>query len=222
MQQVSFVVVKMTAICPSHILRRVSDLLRWEYKDSSMNLPWKLKSLPILCTESPFYHTSVKPEALTPEEELDLELAYDRLFKICERSLDANMPLLFDAEETTIQTAIDYMTYAAVVKYGGRGEPPLIFNTIQTYLIDSAERLKMAVEGAEKMGIQLGIKLVRGAYMNSERLEAATRGFKPPIHSTIGRTHACYNHCTDFMLDKIVKGSAAAVLATHNIESGIY
>ncbi|KAL8475968.1 hypothetical protein ACS0TY_028578 [Phlomoides rotata] len=220
-KQVSFVVVKISAICPSRILRRVSDLLRWEFKISSMNLPWKLKSLPILCDSSALYHTMKQPAPLTPEEERDLELVYDRLFRICQKSVDANKPLLIDAEETTIQPAIDYLTYAAVVKFrSDPGQPPRIFNTVQAYLVDAADRLALTMEAAEKMGIPLGIKLVRGAYMNFEKKEAARTCSASPIHFSIGQTHECYDRCTDFLLEKMVKGSASAVLATHNIQSG--
>ncbi|KAJ0704195.1 putative proline dehydrogenase [Helianthus annuus] len=55
---VSYVVVKITAICPVSLLKRVSDLLRWEYKNpSSFLLQWKRKTLPIFAECSAFYHT---------------------------------------------------------------------------------------------------------------------------------------------------------------------
>lgn len=187
-----------------------------------MNLPWKLETLPILCSVSPFYHTPKKPDPLTPEEERDLQLAYDRMFQICQKSLDFNRPLLIDAEETNIQPAIDYFTYCSVLKFGSKpGQRPLIFNTIQAYLVDSLVRLKNAVEAAEKLGIQLGIKLVRGAYINAERIKASECCSSSPIHSSIGETHACYNKCSAYLLEKIEKGTASAVLATHNTESGM-
>lgn len=138
---VSFVVVKVTAICPPRLLKRVSDLLRWEYKDKSLKLPWKLETLPVLSDSSPFYHTLKRPEPLTPEEEHDLELAYERMSKICERSYEANLPLLIDAEDTAIQPAIDYFTYSAALKYRTSiDEEPLIYNTIQAYLKDAKDR----------------------------------------------------------------------------------
>ncbi|KAI3455056.1 hypothetical protein Pfo_011719 [Paulownia fortunei] len=216
---VSFVVAKITAICPPSLLRRVSDLLRWEYKDKSLHLPWKLETLPVFSDSSPLYHTPKRPEPLTPEEERDLELAYKRLIKICENSLEANVPLLIDAEDTSIQPAIDYFTYSAAIKYR-RDDSPLIFNTIQAYLKDARERLVIAKKAADEMGVPVGFKLVRGAYMSSERRLASTLGVKSPIHDTIQDTHACYNECAAFMLEEIAKGSGSVVLATHNLESG--
>lgn len=217
--QVSFVVVKITAICPPSLLKRVSDLLRWEYKDNSLHLPWKLQTFPVFSDSSVFYHTPKRPEPLTLDEERDLELGYQRLIKICENSLEANIPLLVDAEDTSIQPAIDYFTYSAAIKYH-RDDSPLIFNTIQAYLRDAKERLVIAKRAADEVGVPMGFKLVRGAYMSSERRLAFSLGVKSPIHDSIEDTHACYNDCAAFMLEEIANGSGSLVLATHNLESG--
>ncbi|KAL1563218.1 proline dehydrogenase 2, mitochondrial-like isoform X1 [Salvia divinorum] len=216
---VSSVVVKITAIFPHQLLKRVSDLLRWEYKDKSLHLPWKLQSFPLLSDSSALYHTPQMPEALTLDEERDLELGFGRLMKICESSLEANVPLLIDAEDSAIQPAIDYFTYYAAIKYH-RGDTPLIFNTIQAYLKDSKERLVMAKKAADGAGVPLGFKLVRGAYMSSERQLAFSLGANSPVHDSIQDTHACYNACAAFMLDGIANGPGSLILATHNIESG--
>ncbi|KAL8044296.1 hypothetical protein ABFX02_08G037300 [Erythranthe guttata] len=222
--QVSFVVVKITAICPVSLLKRVSDLLRWENKDKSLNLPWKFESLPIFSDSSPLYHTPKKPESLTPEEEKDLGLAFERLTKICDHALQINTPLLIDAEDTSIQPAIDYFSYSAAVKYSaaactGEKEDPLIFNTIQAYLKDAKDRLVAAKKAADGMRVPVGFKLVRGAYMSSENRFAASLGAETPIHDTIQKTHDCYNECASFLLDEISGGGGSVVLATHNIES---
>ncbi|KAK4393252.1 Proline dehydrogenase 1, mitochondrial [Sesamum angolense] len=218
--QVSFVVVKITAICPPSLLRRVSDLLRWEQKDKSLNLPWKLKTLPVFSQSSPLYHTMTRPPPLSREEEHDLELAFERLDKICKNSLEANKPLLIDAEDTAIQPAIDYFSYSAAIKYTGEEDDPLIFNTIQAYLKDAKERLVIAKKAADKMGVPVGFKLVRGAYMSSEKQFAASLGVKSPIHDDIQKTHNCFDDCAEFLLEEVARGSGSVVLATHNIESG--
>ncbi|RDX95022.1 Proline dehydrogenase 2, mitochondrial, partial [Mucuna pruriens] len=110
-------VVKITAICPMTLLERVSDLLRWQQKDPSFILPWKLDSLPIFAESSPLYHTQERPEPLTPEEESDLQLANQRLLELCQKCVEFNMPLLIDAEHTTVQPAIDYFTYSSAIMH---------------------------------------------------------------------------------------------------------
>lgn len=216
---VSFVIVKISAICPMKLLERVSDLLRWQHKDPSLNLPWKLDTLPIFSSISPTYHTLKKPEPLTLEEEHDLQLAHQRLLKICENCLEANVPLTVDAEHTSVQPAIDYLTYSSAIKYN-KDDNIIMYGTVQAYLKDAKERLLLASKAADKMGVPMGFKLVRGAYMSSERKLASSLGFESPIHNSIQETHACYNECASFMLDKIANGPGAVVLATHNVESG--
>ncbi|KAF5779434.1 putative proline dehydrogenase [Helianthus annuus] len=216
---VSFVVVKITAICPISLLKRVSDLLRWEYKNpTSTNLPWKLKTLAIFSESSPFYHTLQKPSPLTPEEEHDLELAHQRLVNICNKSIECNVPVVIDAEDTSIQPGIDYFTYSASVMYN-KGQKPLIFGTIQAYLKDAGERLFETKKAADKMGLPVGFKLVRGAYMWSESKLADSLGVESPIHNSIGDTHNCYNKCAEFVLDEVSNGPGGLILATHNLES---
>ncbi|KAH6832184.1 Methylenetetrahydrofolate reductase family protein [Perilla frutescens var. hirtella] len=217
---VSFVVVKITAICPIQLLKRVSDLLRWEHKDKSMNLPWKLKSFPLLSDSSPFYHTPQRPEPLTAEEEEDLKIAYSRMSQICKSSIEASLPILIDAEDTHIQPAIDYFTYSAAIEFTQGDDEPLIYNTIQAYLRDAKDRLVIAKKSADEMHVPLGIKLVRGAYMASENRLADSLGVQSPIHDGIHNTHACYNECAEFMLHEIARGSGSLVLATHNMDSG--
>ncbi|KZV37971.1 proline dehydrogenase 2, mitochondrial [Dorcoceras hygrometricum] len=217
---VSFIVLKITAICPPSLLKRVSDLLRWEYKDNSLHLPWKLKTLPVFADSSPLYHTPRRPAPLTREEESDLNSAHERLTKLCIKCIEANVPLLIDAEDTSIQPAIDYLSYSAATEYRKNDGDPLIFNTVQAYLRDSKERLIVAKRSADEMGVSLGFKLVRGAYLSSERQLAASLEVRSPIHDTIQQTHACYNNCAAFMLEEICNGSGSVVLATHNVESG--
>ncbi|KAL9226576.1 hypothetical protein vseg_002373 [Gypsophila vaccaria] len=217
---ISFVIVKISAICPMPLLERLSDLLRWEKQNPSFNLPWKQNSLPILSDLSPFYHTLTKPNPLTRHEEEDLKLAQERLAKLCQRCLELNVPLTIDAEDTKIQPGIDYLTYNSAIEYNKLGEVPIVYGTIQAYLKDAKDRLLLATNEAHKMGVPLGFKLVRGAYMSSETKLANSLGFESPIHDSIQDTHNCYNDCASFMLDKIVDGSGAVVLATHNVESG--
>lgn len=212
---------KITAICPPSLLRKVSDLLRWEYKDPSFHLPWKVQTLPIFADSSPFYHTPRRPQPLTKEEEQDLQLSHERLFKICQRCIESNIPLLIDAEDSTIQPAIDYFTYSSAIMYH-KDDDPLVYGTIQTYLKDAKERLIKAKKASEDLGTPVGFKLVRGAYMSSETELASSLGLESPIHDNIEQTHDCYNTCASYMLEKIANGSGSVVLATHNIESGTF
>ncbi|KAI3861366.1 hypothetical protein MKX03_016181 [Papaver bracteatum] len=176
---VSCACVKITAICPNSLLKKVRDLLRWEHKDPSFHLPWKVDTLPMMAASSPFYHTLHKP----------------------------------------IQPAIDYLTYSTMIRINRDGNR-IVHGTIQAYFKDAKERLIQATKIAEKMGVILGLNLVRGAYLSHESTLASSLGFSSPIHESIQDTHACYDECASIMLEKVSKGTGAVVLATHNIESG--
>lgn len=84
------------------------------------------------------------------------------------------------------------------------------------------DRLRTDVERSERFDYHFGAKLVRGAYMESERHLAEKNGLPDPIHDSIEDTHKCYNEAVDFLL-----GHASAkngkntevMLATHNRES---
>nr|XP_010908113.1 proline dehydrogenase 1, mitochondrial isoform X1 [Elaeis guineensis] len=210
---------KITALCPISLLERVSDLLRWEQNDPSFHLPWKACSFPIFSKSSPLYLTPSIPDPLTEEEERELQLAHQRLSKLCERCSEANLPLLIDAEYASVQPAIDYFTYRAAIQFN-RGEQTVVYGTIQAYLRDSKERLVEVVQAAEREGISIGVKLVRGAYLTRETQLASSLGVPSPIHENIQATHRCYNDCALFMLERVRRGAGAVVLATHNIESG--
>ncbi|KAI3976817.1 hypothetical protein MKX01_008675 [Papaver californicum] len=199
---VSSACVRITAICPISLLKRVSDLLRWEHKDSSYHLPWKIDTFPMLCESSPFYHTLTKPNHLTSIEEHDLEQAHERLLQLSEKCLEMNLPLLVDAEYSSVQPAIDYLTYSCMIQIN-RYEIQIVYGTIQAYLKDAKERLLLATEAAEKMGIKVGYKLVF-----------------PLQFIILSKTPMCYNECASIMLEKVANGTGAIVLATHNLDSG--
>ena len=216
---VGFVAVKVTALCPVYLLRRLSDLLRWEHNNSSFKLPWKQQTLPIFSEISPFYHTLQQPAPLNAEEERDLELAHQRLVNVCEKGFESNVRIVIDAEDTSIQPAIDYFTYWASIKYNEK-QRPLVYGTIQAYTKDADMRMALTKKAADKMGLPTGFKIVRGAYMSSERELANSLGVDSPIHDTIENTHNCYDRCAVFMLDEIATGPGGLILATHNLQTG--
>ncbi|KAE8660832.1 Proline dehydrogenase 1 [Hibiscus syriacus] len=135
------------------------------------------------------------------------------------KCVDLNIPLTIDAEDTSLQPAIDYFTYSSAIMYNKDGNA-IVYGTIQAYLKDAKERLFTASKTADKLGIPMGFKLVRGAYMSSETRVASRFGFDSPIHDSIDKTHSCYDECASFMLERIANGNDAVVLATHNLQSG--
>lgn len=218
--QVSMACVKISAICPIQVLERVSDQLRWQHVNKDFKLPWKQDVIPILAEGSPTYQTVSQPETLTKEEGDLLVLAHERLSKLCQECESEGICLLVDAEYSSIQPAIDYIINVAACKFN-KGDHPLVYSTLQTYLKDSFQRLNLAVKGSHERGLSYGVKIVRGAYILREKALAASLQAPSPIHSNIEETHRCYNSCAAFMLEQVSSGNASVVVATHNMASGM-
>ncbi|NP_001147577.2 Proline dehydrogenase 2, mitochondrial [Zea mays] len=218
------VCIKITALCPIALLEKASDLLRWQKKHPSFSLPWKTHSFPVLSDSSPLHLTASEPAALTAEEERELQLAHSRLLAVCARCAEHGIPLLVDAEYATVQPAIDYFTLVGALAFNDAGAAdggrPIVHGTIQAYLRDARDRLEAMVRGAERERVRLGLKVVRGAYLTREARLAAALGVPSPVHGSIQETHDCYNGCAAFLLDRVRRGSASVMLATHNVESG--
>lgn len=68
-----------------------------------------------------------------------------------------------------------------------------IMNGYQSYLKRMVRVISDEVELSKVMGYNLGIKLVRGAYMTEEREIAAKAGKESPVWDTIEETHKSYN-----------------------------
>jgi proline dehydrogenase len=81
--------------------------------------------------------------------------------------------------------------------------------------------IKRDVERAERYNYHFGAKLVRGAYMESERALAKKLQYASPIHDTIDETHRCYNDSVNFLLRQSLKTNKKleVMCATHNQES---
>ena len=47
----------------------------------------------------------------------------------------------------------------------------------------------LEIEASKKLGYNLGIKVIRGAYMNEERDLAAKGNYESPVHNTLEDTH---------------------------------
>lgn len=195
--------------------QRPIDYIAW----SMLLEPHDLPLLTASCIE-------VGPLALaTPtEEEVELmERMFDRAYTLAEEAARVGTRLLIDAEQTRFQPAIDNLVWNLQRKYNATSvsDFPVIYNTYQCYLKDALPRLQTDLERSERFGYHFGAKLVRGAYMESERALAATLNYPSPIHDTIEDTHESYNSAVEFLLkhSKATDKQVELMVASHNQES---
>ncbi|XP_024857852.1 hydroxyproline dehydrogenase isoform X2 [Kryptolebias marmoratus] len=86
---------------------------------------------------------------------------------------------------------------------------------------ESRSLLLEALRLSDLEGFCLGVKLVRGAYMDKERKLAAKEGRVDPIHKSWEDTNHSYNGSLDVMLEVISQKPEChrIIVATHNEES---
>lgn len=138
-----------------------------------------------------------------------------RIEKICQYAYEKDVQILIDAEESWMQKAADDLVEQMMERFNKN--KALIFNTLQTYRWDRLEYLKGLHQRAQDKGYHIGMKIVRGAYMEKEADRAEEKGYKNPICSTKPATDDNFNSCIKYMMDHI--DSMAIFAGTHNEES---
>jgi len=98
-------------------------------------------------------------------------------------------------------------------------QTPIVYNTYQLYRNDKLASLKADYYLAETAGFFLGAKLVRGAYMETERERAAELGYPDPIQPDKAATDRDYDNAVRFCLDHIDRLGMMA--GTHNEASSL-
>ncbi|XP_014902443.1 hydroxyproline dehydrogenase [Poecilia latipinna] len=141
-----------------------------------------------------------------------------RLNKVAEASVN-KVRVLVDAEYTYMNPALTLVTMALMKKFNKDGA--WIWNTYQCYLKESRSLLLEALNLSQAEGFCLGVKLVRGAYMDKERKLAEKECQVDPIHPSWEETNKSYNGCLDVMLEAIAQkpDRYRIIVATHNEES---
>jgi len=66
-------------------------------------------------------------------------------------------------------------------------------NGFQCYTKRTQHLVPMEVACAQEFGFNLGVKLIRGAYMMEERRLATEQSYESPVFETIEETHKCYD-----------------------------
>lgn len=140
------------------------------------------------------------------------ERIYNRVNEICEFAHSLEQPVFIDAEETWIQDAIDRLATEMMERYNR--ETVIVYNTIQLYRKDRLQFLKESRRAATEGGYLLGVKLVRGAYMEKEREAAEELGYESPIHDSKKETDDAYDTAVEYCVKHLDRVSMVA--GTHN------
>jgi len=160
--------------------------------------------------------------AALDEQELELYgQMIARVKGILDLAQELGVRVMIDAEWTDIQPAIDHLVIRFQRMYN-TGDQPIVFNTYQTYLKGMDRRVERDLLRSRREGWRFGAKLVRGAYMVSEREKAAKRGLPSPVCETYEETEDNFHAAIDAILahdqtgDSPGDAAAEVLVASHN------
>lgn len=184
----------------------------------------KDKNIPFAVFKPTAFTTSVVLEKvsagvpLSLSEENEANQFRSRVNQLCEAAYKAGVPILIDAEDSWYQNFIDEVVESMQEQYNK--EKAIVYNTLQMYRHDRLAFLERSYEKAVKGNYFLGIKFVRGAYMEKERARAEEKGYPSPIQPDKESTDRDYNAGLKYCMDHIDRISVFN--GTHNEYSNAY
>jgi proline dehydrogenase len=155
---------------------------------------------------------------LTEEENKELDKFKSRIHTLCETAYNHDTPIMIDAEDYCFQEIIDEVVRENMAKFNK--EKAIVFNTLQMYRWDRLGFLKEELKKAEEGNYYIGIKFVRGAYMEKERERAKRLNYTDPIQPDKESTDRDYDEGLKFSVENIEK--IAIFNGTHNEKSSKY
>ena len=141
----------------------------------------------------------------------------DRFDIICKTAFENQIKILVDAEESWLQDAIDDIVLKMMIKYNT--DNTIVYNTSQMYRHDRLKYLKELKKKSIENNFQIGIKLVRGAYIEKENRRAKKYNYKSPICESKHATDTNFNEGANFILSNL--DNFSLFCGSHN-EKSIY
>ena len=160
------------------------------------------------------YQKIGEKKELNADEKSEWLRVVERFHSVCKLAVEKDVPLLIDAEESWMQDAADNLIEELMETYNTN--KAIVFNTLQMYRHDRMEYLKGLHQRAHQKGYHIGMKVVRGAYMEKERERAAENGYPSPICKDKQATDDNYNAAIHYMMEH---PKMAIFAGTHNEES---
>ena len=161
------------------------------------------------------FHKIAQGSILNENEKSHLERIdkrFDSCFQTCKKYC---VKILIDSEESWIQPGVDLLVEKYMIKYNK--EEALIYNTAQMYLKNKIKYLDHLLRLSKKKSFVPGVKIVRGAYMEKERLRAKKLGYVDPICKNKTETDENFNNALRFLVKNLK--SFNFMVGSHNEKS---
>lgn len=145
----------------------------------------------------------------------DQEKVYRRAHQLVKIAHDTGISVLVDAEESWLQNFIDEVVELLMLEFNK--ERAVVIQTVQLYRKDKLDYLHYLHHYCSENNLIMGVKLVRGAYMEKERREANIAGTDSIIQNDKEDSDNAFNEAVSFCLTNI--HNTLFITATHNEES---
>jgi len=157
------------------------------------------------------YQKITENKTLSNEEKSEWLRIVERFHTVCKSAKEKDIPILIDAEESWMQDAADNLIEELMETYNK--DKAIVFNTLQMYRHDRLDYLKSLHQKAKEKNFYIGMKVVRGAYMEKERGRAEEKGYESPICSDKKATDDNFDAAILYMMDQ---PKMAIFAGTHN------
>jgi proline dehydrogenase len=191
------------------ILCSIENSGKYEYVPFSVFKPTALAFPEIL------KKASCDKNSLTGSDKESFDAFVQRIDTLCAAAEKAGKPVMIDAEDYWYQPVIDEITEQMMIKYNKN--LPVVYATLQMYRHDRLDYLNKLIELSKKENFIIGVKYVRGAYMEKERARAAAGGYPSPIYPTKQDTDNAFNEALRRSVENIER--MHVFCGTHNEES---
>lgn len=158
------------------------------------------------------YQKKTEGKELTSSEDEEWKRIVERFDTVCKLAKEKDVEVLIDAEESWMQDSADDLVEDMMRKYN-QGKT-IVYNTLQCYRWDRLNYLKELHERGKKDGFNIGVKIVRGAYMEKERNRAEEKGYKSPICENKKETDDTFNNTLIYILENL--SDISVFIGTHN------
>lgn len=161
------------------------------------------------------YQKKTEGVDFTEQETEEWHRVVARYHAVCKLAKEKDVEVLIDGEESWMQDAADDLVEEMMRLYNT--DKAIVYNTLQCYRWDRLDYLKALHERANASGFKIGMKIVRGAYMEKERNRAEEKGYKSPICESKIATDANFDSALSYILEH--NKDISLFIGTHNEKS---
>jgi RHH-type proline utilization regulon transcriptional repressor/proline dehydrogenase/delta 1-pyrroline-5-carboxylate dehydrogenase len=168
----------------------------------------------------PRANISIKPTALAPAfdpltRDDGIAQAVQRLRPFLERARDAGAFVWFDMEHYDVKELTHELFRRLLDEPSLSSLPAGI--VVQAYLRDSHHDLEGLLDWARDRPVPIGVRLVKGAYWDTETILSSSAGWQVPVYQRKAQTDANYERCTKLLLQHA--DHVRPAFGSHNLRS---